>query len=101
MIVFSGLNGSACDDKDPRTFARAVPIVNNRRTAVHFIRIDTGDRNRFGFVIKVLATSELPSPFDINPILNSFERSAKDESKYTECTCSLAQPQKQTYTQKI
>ena len=101
MIVFSGLNVSTCDVKDTRTFVHAVPIVNNRKTAIHFIKIDTEDRNRFGCVVKVLVASELPSPFDINPILNCFEKSIKNETRYTECTCNLTQPQKQTYTQKM
>ena len=71
MIIFSGLNVEGADIVDYSSFSNAVPIITNRKTVVHFVRIDTNDRNRFGFVIKVLTSKELPDPFDINKILST------------------------------
>ena len=100
MIVFSGLNLEGIEAVDFKSFPHAVPIITNRKTVVHFIRIDTADRNRFGFVIKVLSAPQLPHPFDINKILLSY-KNAKDDSKYSECKCNITFSQKQSNSQKI
>ena len=69
MIVFSGLNIDNTDSLDHKTFSNSVPIISNRRTVVHFVKIDTNDRNRFNFVIRVLTCDQLPSPYNTANIL--------------------------------
>jgi hypothetical protein len=88
MIVFSGLNVEAKEDElSEEQFCHAVPVVSNRRTVVHFLKIDVNDRNRFGLVLKVLSEDSLPQPFNINRVLERFQKGHRPEAKYSECRC--------------
>ena len=87
MIIFEGLNVSGRKDLSYQDFLFAVPVIANRRTVVHFVKIDTNDKNRFGSVVRVLAEEKVPLPFDINQIIGEWNRGNKEESGFNECKC--------------
>ena len=89
MIIFSGLNIDSLEQADYRSFCHSVPIVSNRKTVVHFVKIDGNNKKRFGFVIKVLTQDTLPSPYNVNRILQEYKTAAQEEVKYSECNCRI------------
>lgn len=60
MIIFSGLDIEKGAQFNTSSFCHAIPIVSNRKTVVHFVRIDRADKSRFGNIIKVLSEDRLP-----------------------------------------
>ena len=102
MIIFSGLNLDALDEVNHKCLLHAVPIISNRKTVVHFIKIDSCDRHRFGCLAKVLSEEQFPPLFDINAVLSEYQKTKKKEDpRYEECRCKKKEEEKMPLSAKM
>ena len=74
MIVVYGLAVESIENLGYGSFYYAVPIIRNFRTVVHYAKIDTSDKLRFGTVLKILSQESKPQPFDLMSIVQQYEK---------------------------
>jgi hypothetical protein len=72
LIVVQGLEVERVEGLGWGSFYYAVPIIRNFRTIVHYARIDSSDKLRFGTVLKLLSQETRPPPFNLMSIIQQY-----------------------------
>lgn len=68
LIVVNGLRVETSTSLSADHFYNSLPVVKSREALVHFVKIDMNDRQRFGHVLKVLSSQQLPPPFNLSKV---------------------------------
>ena len=74
MIVINGLSVYNTKELTYQCFYHAIPIIRNRRSVIHFTKVEFSDKHRFGNVIKILSHETPLVIFNINSILHDFSK---------------------------
>ena len=54
------------------SFYHSIPIIKNRRSVVHYTKVDLNEGGRFGSVVKILSHTVMPKPFYMSRMLREF-----------------------------
>jgi hypothetical protein len=72
MVALCGMEGGRGEEVCWQAMLGRVPLMRNRRSVVHFIRIDMADHARLNNAVRVLSQETLPRPLNIDRLFSEF-----------------------------